>query len=200
MFEKFLRFFVENTRMNYTLFVLVFALGIWSYNTAKEIFPTFDLEMISIRGSYAGASVDILDKMVVTEVEDNLKNLDSIDTMTTVISPGSFTIVLELKKGKNKYNEADKVKDVITLVKGDLPSDMDEPTVNVLDRSRTLLDISLTSKKYSLDELKPLADDLKSQLFTIPGINDITIYGDSDEYYEILIDDTKIKALGLNKT
>jgi len=201
MFDKILRFFVENSRMNYTLFVLVFAVGVWSYhNTAKEIFPTFDLDMISVRGSYAGASVDVLDKMVVTELEDNLKNLDSVDTMTTIISPGSFSIVMELKKGKDRFNESDKVKDIITLVKSDLPSDMDEPTVNVMDRTRSLLDISLTSKKYTLDELKPLADDLKTKLFNIQGINDITIYGDSDEYYEILIEDSKIEALGLNKT
>ena len=43
MFESFLRFFVNNSRMNYTLFVLVFLVGIWSYNnTAKEIFPSFN--------------------------------------------------------------------------------------------------------------------------------------------------------------
>lgn len=201
MFESFLRFFVNNSRMNYTLFVLVFLVGIWSYNnTAKEIFPSFELEMVSVQGSYAGASVDILDKMAVTEIEDNLKNLDSVDVMTTVISPGSFTIVVELKKGKDKYNEANKIKDIITLVKSDLPSDMDEPSVNVLDRTRTLLDISLTSKQLNLDQLKPLASDLKSDLLTITGINDVTIYGDSDEYYEVLIDDKKVEALGINKS
>ena len=55
--------------MNYTLFVLIFAVGIWSYSkTPKEIFPSFDLDMISIKGSYIGASVDILDKMVVSEI------------------------------------------------------------------------------------------------------------------------------------
>ena len=75
MFEKILRFFVENSRMNYTLFLLVFAIGIWSYSkTPKEIFPSFDLDMISIKGSYSGASVDILDKMAVTEIEDNINS------------------------------------------------------------------------------------------------------------------------------
>ncbi|MBD3842808.1 MAG: efflux RND transporter permease subunit, partial [Campylobacterales bacterium] len=69
MFERFLRFFVENSRMNYTLFVLVFAIGIWSYTKMpKEIFPAFEMDMISIRGAYTGASVDILDKMAVTEI------------------------------------------------------------------------------------------------------------------------------------
>ncbi len=87
--------------MNYTLFVLVFAIGIWSYNnTAKEIFPSFELDMISIKGSYTGASVDILDKMAVNEIEDNIKNIDSVDTISTIISPGRFTIILELKKRK----------------------------------------------------------------------------------------------------
>ena len=200
MFERFLRFFVENSRMNYTLFVLVFAVGIWSYiNTPKEIFPSFDLDMISIKGSYTGASVDILDRMAVSEIEDEIKNLDSIDAMTTVISPGSFSIVIELKKGKEKYNEADKMKDAIALVKSNLPSDMDEPTVNVLTRSRSLIDITLTSKKYSTDELKPFADNLKSKLLSVDGVNDITIFGDSDKYYEVLLDNKKIEALNLNK-
>lgn len=201
MFERFLRFFVENSRMNYTLFLLVFAIGIWSFTkTPKEIFPNFDLDMISVKGSYAGASVDILDKMAVTEIEDKLKNFDSIDTMSTIISPGKFSIVLELKKGEDKYQIADKIKDAIALVKSNLPSDMDEPSVNTLDRTRSLVDISITSKKYSIDELKPFADNLKSKLLTISGINEITIFGDSDKYFEVLLDDKKIDALGLNKS
>ncbi|WP_320036333.1 efflux RND transporter permease subunit [Halarcobacter sp.] len=201
MFERFLRFFVENSRMNYTLFVLVFAVGIWSYNnTPKEIFPSFELDMISIRGSYSGASVDILDRMAVSEIEDNIKNIESIDIITTVISPGSFSIILELKKGFNKYNEADKIKDAVTLVKTNLPSDMDEPTVNVIERSRSLIDITLTSDKYSTDELKPFADRLESQLLGVEGVKKITIYGDSDKFYEILLDDKKIKAMNLNKS
>ena len=70
MFDRILKFFVENSRVNYTLFVLVFAIGIWSYTkTPKEIFPSFDLDMISIKGSYTGASVDILDKMAVVEID-----------------------------------------------------------------------------------------------------------------------------------
>lgn len=201
MFEKVLRFFVENSRMNYTLFFLIFAIGIWSYyKTPKEIFPNFDLEMISIKGSYIGASVDILDKMAVSEIEDNLKNIDSVDTMSTIVSPGRFTIVLELKKGYSKYVEADKIKDIITLVKTNLPSDMDEPSVNTLNRSRPLASIAITSDKYSIDELKPFADDLKSQILTVNGISEINIFGDSDKYFEVLLDERKIDALGLNKS
>ncbi len=200
MFDKILKFFVENSRINYTIFFLVFAVGIWAYTkTPKEIFPNFSLDMISIKGSYNGASVDILDKMAVSEIEDKIKNLDSIDTMSTVISPGKFTIIIELKKGKDKYVEANKIKDAVALTKSNLPSDMDEPTVNIIDRARSLIDVAITSKKYSIDQIKPFADELKSKLLTVSGINEINIFGDSDKYFEVLLDEKKIEAFGLNK-
>ncbi len=200
MFEKFLRFFVDNSRMNYVLFFLIFAMGIWSYNKMpKEIFPNFDLDMVSIKGAYTGASVDILDKMAVTEIEDNVKSLEGVIETTTIISPGKFTIVLELQKGKDRYNMADKVKDAVSLTKSNLPSDMDEPTVNVIERSRELINISLTSKVLAVDDMKKFADGFKSKLLTISGISEVTIFGDSDKYYEILLDDKKLEAYNIDK-
>lgn len=200
MFEKFLRFFVNNARMNYMLFFLVFALGIWSYNKMpKEIFPTFDMDMISIKGSYVGASVDILNKMAVVDIEDQVKSIDGVDVMATVISPGSFSIILELRKGMDRYNVADKVKDAVTLSKSNLPSDMDEPSVRVMERKKDLIDVALTSKELTTDQMKEFADQLKTKLMTVNGINEITIFGDSDQYFEVLLDDKKIDALSLNK-
>ncbi|MDC0932943.1 efflux RND transporter permease subunit [Arcobacteraceae bacterium] len=201
MFERFLRFFVENSRMNYTLFALIFALGIFSYNKMpKEIFPSFDLDMISIKGSYTGASVDILDKMAVTQIEDNIKSLEGVVDTTTVISPGKFTIILELQKGKDRYAMSNKVKDAVSLTTTNLPSDMDEPTVTVLERNRDLINISLTSKKLNVDQMKEFAEDFKSDILTVSGISEVTIYGDSDKYYEVLLDDKKIEAYNIDKS
>jgi len=201
MFKRFLRFFVENSRMNYTLFALIFALGLYSYNKMpKEIFPSFELDMISIKGSYTGASVDILDKMAVTQIEDNIKSLDGIVETTTVISPGKFTIILELQKGKDRYAMSNKVKDAIALTTGNLPSDMDEPKVTVLERNRDLINISLTSQKLDTNQMKQFAEDFKSDILTISGISEVTVYGDSDKYYEVLLDDKKIEAYNIDKS
>jgi multidrug efflux pump subunit AcrB len=200
MFERFLRFFVENSRMNYTLFILIFAIGIWSYNKMpKEIFPSFELDMISIKGGYTGTSVDILDKMAVADIEDNVKSIEGVVETTTVVSPGRFAIILELEKGLDRYNMANKVKDAVALSQSNLPSDMDEPTVTVIERTRPLLDISLTSDKINVDQMKPFADNFKSKLLNIKGVSDVTIFGDSDKFYEVLIDDKKIEAYGINK-
>ncbi|MBD3841793.1 MAG: efflux RND transporter permease subunit, partial [Campylobacterales bacterium] len=125
--------------------------------------------------------------------------LQGVTDTTTVISPGKFTIILELEKGTNRYNMANKVKDVVSLIVPNLPSDMDEPSVNVMERTKDLVSIALTSQNLNTDQMKPFADRFKSQLLNIKGVSDVTIFGDSDKYYEILLDDKKIEALGISQ-
>lgn len=201
MFEKFLRFFVQNSRMNYTLFLLIFAIGIWSYNKMpKEVFPTFELDMVSISGNYTGASVDVMDKMAVTEIEDNVKTINGIADMTTVISPGKFSIIVEFKKGLDRYDVLNKVKDAVTLTLSNLPKDMDEPVVKLMDRNKDLVDLALTSETKTVDEMKDFAQKFKSKLYGINGVSEVTVFGDSDRFYEIILDDNKIEAYGINKS
>lgn len=200
MFENMIKFFVNNSRMNYTLFFLIFLAGIFAYiKTPKEIFPNFELDMISVRGNYTGASVDILNKMAVAEIEDNIKNIEGIDTISSIISPGRFSIILELKKGSNRYNIANEIKDQVALTKSDLPSDMDEPSVNVLEVKRDLIELSIVSDKRSIDEIKALAKLTKDKILDIKNVSEVSIFGDSDMYYEIIINEKIIDAFGINK-
>jgi len=200
MFEKLLRFFVENARLNYFLFVFIFIAGIVLYTkTPKEIFPSFELDMISVNGHYAGTSIDMLDKMAVREIEEQIKNIDGIEKMATIISAGKFNIILELEKRVDKYNTADKVKDAVSLAKQYLPSDMDEPTVNVLDIKRKLMRIAVSSNVVSHAKLIESATALKEKITALKHIAEVTIYGDSDKYYDITLNSAKIRALGLDE-
>lgn len=200
MFEKLLKFFIENTRVNYTLFFLITIAGIYSYiKMPKEIFPSFELDIVTVNGGYAGTSIDILDKIAVREIENEVKNLDGIKDMTTVISPGSFTTVIELRKGEDKYEFADEVKDAVTNAKKNFPSDMTEPSVNVAKTGRDLVRISISSDEVPLSNLKEKADNLKDKITTIPNISDVTIYGDSDKYISVKLIDKKIESLALSK-
>ena len=199
MFEKFLRFFINNARMNYTLFGLLILIGVVSYiKTPKEIFPVFDLDMIRISGHYTGASVDILDKIAVADIEDGVKSIGGISNIYSTINPGKFSIILELDKGLNKYNIANEIKDVVSLTRQYLPNDMEEPTVNVITLNKDLLDISLKSNILSINDLKDEAKKLRSKILSIKNISEVTIYGDSDKFYEVILDERKITSHGIS--
>ena len=199
MFENILRFFINNARLNYLLFVLIFLAGIVSYDrTPKEIFPTFDLDMVGVFGHYSGASIDTLDKMAVKEIESEIKGIDGVGKIATVISSGRFSIILELEKRVDRYNTANKIKDAVSIAKQNLPSDMDEPAVNVLEIKRALINISLSSDTLTHDTLIYEANLLKEKLLSIRNIAEVTIYGDADKYYDIMLYNDKIKALKLD--
>lgn len=199
MFEKILRFFIDNYKLNYTLFFLIFALGIYSYTKIpKEISPTIEPNSITIRGFYQGASVDSLNKMAVQEIEDEVKNIVGVDTITSVISPGRFTIILELEKGAKKADVVSDVEDSISLLRENFPSDMDDPIIRGVAHSRSLMHVSILSDKLPRSDLKALSKKLKSRLLSIENVSDVTIFGDSDLFYEVLIDEKKINAYNLS--
>lgn len=199
--ERFVRFFVDNSRMNYILFILVILAGIYSYNkTPKEILPSFELDIISISGGYSGASIDMMDKIAVRDIEDELKGIEGIDEMTSVITPGSFNITLDLQKGINKYDTSTKIKDAIDRVKQNFPDDMNDPIVSVISTGKSIMQISLSSNELPISRLKELAKELKADVLLASDVSEITIYGDSDLYFNIKMDEKKIESLGINKT
>ena len=179
--------------------VFMLLLSVFAYqNIAKEIFPPSTLDMISIKGSYAGASADVLDKMVVNNIEDELKGLSSIDTVNTTIQNGFFLITSDIKTGEESQEVLNDVKDIISKIKRDLPSDMDEPIARVVVHQYPLLLVAV-SGDVPKKELIDAAKELKRELSGIHDLSGIDIRGDTDEEVLITLDQKKIDAYGLDK-
>lgn len=196
---KLIEYFIHNKRLNYALLIFLAYLGVNAYmNIPKEMFPDVELEKISVRGSYAGASAANMDKMAVRDIEDAISNINGINKTETTITPGSFTILLTLNENANRENILDKVKDAVALSKQYLPSDMNEPTATLVDKIRSLIKLSISSDKLTVGELTEIAQDVKSKLSKIKDISDISIRGDSDEQVSIKVNSQAVLAYGLN--
>ena len=199
MIKKIITFAVEKAILNHILFVLMLIMAVFAYKQIpKELLPPTELDKISIRGGYGGTSADILDKIAVKEIEDDLKNIDNIDEINSIIRNGVFSITVDLKEGANSQIVLNDVKDVITNVKKDLPADMDEPTAKVLIHQFPLLLIAV-SGNVSKDKLLEAAKELKNKLSDIKDLGDISIRGDADYEIKIKLNDKKIEALNLNR-
>ena len=199
MFEKVLKFFLENYKINYTLLFLLFALGIYAYShTPKEISPVVEPNSVSIRGSYAGTSVDTLNNMAVIAIENEVKNIVGVKNVISVVSPGKFMITLELEEGTDKVKVTTDAEDALALAAVNFPSDMDEPTIRSVAHSRSIMHLSIVSSKISRAKLKTLAKEMKEKITSIKDVSDVTIFGNSELFYEVLIDEKKVHAYGLS--
>jgi len=197
---RFIRFAVERPILNHILMVFMLLLSIFAYqNIAKEIFPASTLDEVSVTGGYAGASADVLDKMVVRQIEDELKSLSEIDTIYTTIQNGMFSVKADIKPGNDKQLVLSDVKDIIANTRRDLPSDMEEPIAKVVIHDYPLLLVAI-SGEVSKARLLEVADDLKSRLALIKNLSGIVIRGDADEEVLITLDHKKMEAYGLSKS
>ncbi len=199
MIRRFLAFSLDRPILNHILFILVMVLAIFAYQKIpKEIFPPADLDKISIRGGYPGASADILDKMAVHTIEEDLKSVENISDIETVIQNGSFSITADIKPGADQQLVLDDVKDVIANVRKDLPADMDEPIARVVIHSFPLLLIAISGDTDKA-RLLEAARALKSRLSSFKALNTIDIRGDTDRELKIDIDEKRLEAYGIPK-
>jgi len=199
MIKKFITFAVDKPIINHILMVFMLLLSVFAYqNIPKEIFPPSVLDQITITGAYHGASADVLDKMVVKSLEDDIKTISEIKNIDTVIQNGFFSIRADVKPGSDNQLVLSDVKDVIANVRRDLPADMDEPIAKITVHDFPLLLVAI-SGDVSTKRLLEISEDLKSRLSSYKNLSNITIRGDADDEVLIDIDNEKLTAYKLSK-
>ncbi len=199
MIKSIIKFGLEKPILNYMLLLFIFMLSVFSYfKIPKEIFPPSALDAISITGSYAGASSDILDLMAVSKIEDDLASLNEADTISTIIKSGFFNIKIDLKSGFGVTEVIDDVKDIVSQTKSNLPTDMEEPIVKEITHSFPLITVAIYGDQTK-EELLKVASSIKDKLNYLGDLSSITIWGDSDKELLITFDEAKISGFGLDK-
>ncbi len=198
--KKFIEFFIKNPAFTHTLFLIVIISSIIAYrNVPKELFPPATLDKILITGSYPGASPEVLDKMAVKDIEDNIKSYPEVSLIESVISTGNFVITVSLKPGSNKLVLMNDFKNEVEKIKTNLPSDMNTPSVTILKKKFPLMFISVASDSLNKDELLKRAKEVKALLSKLKDLTQVEIRGESDKNIYIKLDSQKIEALGINK-
>ncbi|HEO98329.1 MAG TPA: efflux RND transporter permease subunit [Epsilonproteobacteria bacterium] len=199
MIRSFVTFAIDRPIINHIFLLFLLLLSIFSYqNIPKEIFPPAELDQVSITGGYPGASADVLDKMAVKNIEDELGSISEIDNIETIIQNGLFFIKADIKTGSDNQLVLSDVKDVIANMRRDLPADMDEPIAKIAIQEFPLLLVAI-SGDLPTKALLTIADDIKSKLSAYKDLGSITIRGDADDEVLIHIDEKKLIAYGLPK-
>ncbi|MDY6979982.1 MAG: efflux RND transporter permease subunit, partial [Pseudomonadota bacterium] len=92
-----IRFLVERSLVVHLVSVFLIVLGIIAIaNINREAFPNVNLDKVQIEIAYPGSSPEEIERIIVTPIEQELRSLDGIDTMTSIAFPGSGRINLEL--------------------------------------------------------------------------------------------------------
>ena len=192
-------FGVKNTVLaNMTMLLIIIAGLIATKNIRREMFPYVEPDRIFITTVYKGASAEDIEKEVSIKIEDAVKTIDGIDTVTSFSSENISTVVLKLKEGLSE-RETDRVlEDVRTNVDkiDDLPEESEKPVIKKVRFKLPVITIVLYGKGGDM-LFKKLGEKIKLDLQTLKGISDFHTNGLKDRIFEVSINPITLEKYSL---
>ncbi|NVO30484.1 efflux RND transporter permease subunit [Hymenobacter lapidiphilus] len=182
-----------------SLVIVIFGVIGFRYLSVRE-YPSVDPPIISVSGSYTGASADVMQAQVTEVLEAAINGVPGIKNLTSNSRDGRASIRVEFDLDADLETAANDVRDKVSGVQGRLPRDMDPPTVSKANADSQPVVLSyLTSKERNLLELTDYAiNTLRERLQTIPGVSEIRVYGERRYSMRLWLDPVKLSALGVS--
>ena len=192
---KILSVFAHHKVASNLLMMMMILAGVFALSRLNiQFFPTFELDRISVRVIWSGASAEDIEEGITIPLEQSLKSVDNVKNMTSTSAQNVSSIQLEFIDGTNMIFALDKVKQKVDEFRN-LPKDAEKPQVENLVRYEGVAKL-LISGVDDLRELRILANEFERELSKL-GIDKIEINGLPDEEVSIEIPIEQLQYLEL---
>lgn len=161
-----------------------------------QFFPSFELDYASVRVVWPGANGEDVELSITEPIERVLRNLDSLDEMTSTSSLGSSVITLKFKSGVDMIEAVDQINQRINGLRN-LPQDSERAVVERIVRYESIAKVLLVSELGNLDELRPMARQFERELLN-RGIDKISFTGLPSEEMAVEFSQEKLEQFNLS--
>lgn len=177
------------------LMVIMVLLGSWALSKLNtQFFPNFELDIISVRVVWSGASAEDVETGITIPLEQELRGVDGLHKLTSTSADSISAITLEFNDGTNMDAALEKVNSVVRRTR-QLPDDAEDPQVSRVVRYETIARVLLSGPENRA-ELRHIAQNMKDDLLAL-GVSKIDIAGLPQEEIAIQIPTTTLLELGL---
>ena len=197
--KSFFTFFVKRHLLANALTVMILLMGLYSFFTInREEFPNAETGIVTISTTYPGASPEDVELNVTNKLEDSLKGVVGLKTLTSASVENSSTITLEIDEDYDLDAVFSEVQDAVAKVSG-FPDDANTPNVKQRRPARkTILEVGLSSSVLSYAELREYAHQFEKQLLDVPGISEVTSTGYRAREVQIEVSPDKLVKHGIS--
>ncbi|MBB3646384.1 multidrug efflux pump subunit AcrB [Rhizobium sp. BK619] len=182
------------------LFVMLTAGGLLAFKQLPiQNFPDMDLPTINVTATLDGAAPTQLETEVARTIEDSLAALSYLDHITTTITDGTVSVKVSFKLEKDSETALNEVRNAVDSVKGDLPAQMESPSVTkVTVQSSALVTYAVRSTALNETELSWFVDnDLTKALLSVSGVGQVNRIGGIDREVHVDLDPATMASLGV---
>ena len=159
-------------------------------------FPDIDAPIVFIGIVYPGASPDQVEREVVDRIEDRISGIAGLDILRSTSTDGFAQIIAQFQFGKPTDQATQDVRDAISAVRAQLPTEIVEPIIQRFDpTSQPIVSLALTSLTLSPAQLTQIADQtIGGDLRSIGGVAQVKVAGADSATLNVILDPSRLTA------
>ena len=194
------RFFIDRPIFAAVISILItLAGGIAATRLPVSQFPAVTPPTIQVDCNYPGASAEVVSKTIAAPLEQRVNGVERMLYMSSqCTNDGSYTLTITFEPGTNLNLAQVLVQNRVNLAIPELPEVVRATGVTVRKRSpELLLTFALMSKSGRYDQVylsNYAVLHLRETLARIPGISDVTIFGQRDYSLRVWIKPGQLEA------
>jgi len=177
---------MTHNRITPNLLMLVFLVGgfLVALRTKQQVFPDFDMDMVTIRVVYPGSSPEEVEQGIILAVEEGIRSLDGVKEIMATAGEGMGTVSAELEEGADAQRIYQDIKQEVDRIVT-FPEDAEEPEVSLMIHRHEVLQIQLYGNTGEW-VLRELAEQVRDRLLQDPQITQVDLLG--VRRYEVAIE------------
>lgn len=162
------------------LIMLVFLVGglIWGTQIKQEVFPEFDLDMVTVSVSYPGASPQEVEQGILLAIEEAVQGLDGVKEVISAAREGSGSVQVEMVVGADLQRLAQDIQGEVDRITS-FPEEAEEPRIKIVSRRRQVITVALYGD-VSEKMLRDTAEEMRDGMLQMEGITQVDLSGVRD--------------------
>ncbi|MCF6319021.1 MAG: efflux RND transporter permease subunit, partial [Proteobacteria bacterium] len=178
------------------LMVIIILVGLISLSSIrKEMFPSTQINMISISVAFPGASPIEVEEGICLKVEQAINTINGIDKTTCTAAENFATIVIEVDDAYDLGTVTNDIKNKVDGINS-FPEQVEKPIISQLDVAFQAIYVSVFGD-VSPKELRKFAFGVRDEIIDIPGISAVKIEGARDLEVSIEVSENTLRKYSL---
>ncbi len=161
--------------------------------------PEVDSPVVTVVTTYSGAAPETIDREITARIEGAAGRIAGVRSISSSSTFGRSRVTVEFSESTDIDVAANDLKDAISRISRDLPEEAEDPRViKADDNAQAVMRIAVTSAEMMVEELTLLVEDvIVDRLSAVPGVADVSVYGDRDRIFRVDVDQAKLASRGL---
>ncbi len=192
-----IEWFAHNKVAANLLMIFILAAGLMTLaNVPQEVFPEFELDMISVAVVYLGAAPEEVEQAVNVRIEEAVQGLDGIKKITSVAAEGTGTVLIELEITADRRKVLDEVKTNIDAIET-FPAETEKPIIRELTNRQQVVDVAIFGDADEAS-LKWLGERTREELAALPEITQVELANARPYEISIEVSEDSLRRHGLS--